>query len=246
MNIRGQSWEAVRERIDTEIISGRLLPDEKLSSESELCRIYEVKRHSLRRALAALEDEGKLRIEHGRGIFVESAAMINYVVGTRTRFRRNLLAQGMTASGEALGETRMPAPSRVARALGLKRGAPVYQICRRGFADDLPITVSCAYYDATRFPDMIERRQAHASITQVYASYGITDYVRTHTSILTRPADERENALLMMRPGQAVLLVQKIDSDCDGTPICYAESAWAGDRVQFTLEQPQDGRMFDV
>lgn len=246
MTIRGQSWETVRARIDSEITSGQLSPDEKLSSEAELCRLYDVKRHSLRRALAALEDEGKLRIEHGRGIFVESVAMINYIVGTRTRFRRNLLDQGMTATGEALGAGKMAALPHVARALGLVRGAPVFQMSRRGFANDLPITVSCSYYDAVRFPDLIERRQEHASITDVYASYGITDYVRTHTSILTRPADERENALLMMRPGQAVLFVQKIDSDCEGRPICYAEAAWAGDRVQFTLQQPQDGRMFDV
>ncbi|OYX01264.1 MAG: phosphonate metabolism transcriptional regulator PhnF [Rhizobiales bacterium 32-66-8] len=241
MHSRGQTWETTRDRISAEIAAGHLAPDARLPSEPELCLLYNTRRHSLRRALAALVAEGKLRIEHGRGTFVERASLINYVIGPRTRFHENLLAQGLTGSGQAISEMRIPASTRIAGALGLPAGAPVFAICRRGFANDLPISLGWSYHDADRFPDMAEQRRAGVSVTETYRQYGIADYRRQRTTIFTRIANEQETSLLMLRPGQSVLIVQKTDVDLGGAPIGFSEAAWAGDRVQFTFENAQPG-----
>ena len=204
-----------------------------------MCVLYSVRRHSLRKALAALVAEGKLRVEHGRGTFVERAPLLNYVIGSRTRWHENLMSQGLTASGETLAEMKLPASVRVASALRLEKDAPVFARSWRGFANDLPISLGWAYHDATRFPDLPERRRDTPSITQVYHSYGITDYRRLRTTVFTRIATENEAAMLMLRPGQSVLVVQKIDADLEGHPIGFSEAVWAGDRVQFTFETDQ-------
>ncbi|MVS99728.1 phosphonate metabolism transcriptional regulator PhnF [Devosia marina] len=239
MRSQGHSWEETRDRISEEITSGRLAADSKLPSEPELCVLYGARRHSLRKALAALVAEGKLRVEHGRGTFVERAPLLNYVIGTRTRFRENLMAQGLTASGETLSEMTILASERVARALGIDKDAPVFARSWRGFANDLPISMGWAYHDAARFPDLQERRHHTPFITEVYRSYGITDYHRQRTTVFTRMATEHEAGMLMLRPGQSVLVVQKIDADLDRNPICFSEAVWAGDRVQFTFEPDQ-------
>ncbi|WP_224701896.1 phosphonate metabolism transcriptional regulator PhnF [Devosia aquimaris] len=236
MRSRGQSWEATRDRISAEIAAGHLAPESRLPAEPDLCLLYNTRRHSLRRALAALVAEGKLRVEHGRGTFVERAPLINYVVGPRTRFRENLMAQGLTGSGQALSEAQVPASARVAAALGIAPGALVTARSWRGFANDLPISLGWSYHDVARFPDIAERRKTNPSITQIYKTYGIADYRRHSTTVFTRLANEHETSLLMMRPGQSVLIVQKIDVDLDGRPIGFSEAAWAGDRVQFTFE----------
>ena len=85
-------------------------------------------------------------------------------------------------------------------------GAPVFAISRRGFANDLPISVGWAYHDAERFPEMLERRRANVSVTEVYRAYGIADYRRLRTTIFTRLATEHEAGLLMLRPGQSVTM----------------------------------------
>lgn len=239
MRSQGHSWEETRDRINQEIASGRLAPDTRLPSEPELCVLYGVRRHSLRKALAALVAEGKLRVEHGRGTFVERAPLLNYVIGTRTRWHENLMSQGLTASGETLAEMTLPASGRVAAALGIHRDAPVHARSWRGFANDLPISMGWAYHDAARFPELPERRRNTDSITEVYRSYGITDYRRQRTTVFTRIASENEAAMLMLRPGQSVLVVQKIDADLNGQPIGFSEAVWAGDRVQFTFETDQ-------
>lgn len=243
MRSHGQTWETTRDKISDEIAAGHLPPDSRLPSEPELCVLYNTRRHSLRRALAALVAEGKLRVEHGRGTFVERAPLINYVIGPRTRFRENLLAQGLTASGQGISEMRIPASARVAAALGLPVGAPVFAICRRGFANDLPISLGWSYHDAERFPDMADARRAGTSVTETYRKHGIADYRRLSTTIFTRLATEHEAPLLMLRPGQSVLIVQKTDVDLDGRPIGFSEAAWAGDRVQFTFENALAGEV---
>jgi GntR family phosphonate transport system transcriptional regulator len=243
MRSRGQTWETTRNKISDEIASGHLTPDARLPSEPELCLLYGARRHSLRRALAALVAEGKLRVEHGRGTFVERAPLLNYVIGPRTRFRENLLSQGLTASGQSLSEMQIPASTRVAAALKLEPGALVTARSWRGFANELPISLGWSYHDAARFPDLTERRKAGGSITEIYRSYGIADYRRQSTTIFTRLATEHETSLLMMRPGQSVLIVQKTDVDLSGAPIGFSEAAWAGDRVQFTFESAPTGAM---
>jgi GntR family phosphonate transport system transcriptional regulator len=251
MRSRGQSWEATRDKIDSEITAGHLAPDARLPAEPDLCVLYDTRRHSLRRALAALVAEGKLRVEHGRGTFVERAPLINYVIGSRTRFRENLMSQGLTASGQTISDMQVPASTRVAAALQLPPEAPVFAICRRGFANELPISLGWTYHDAERFPDMAERRRAGVSVTDTYRAYGIADYRRQRTTVFTRIANEQEASLLMLRPGQSVLIVQKTDVDLAGTPIGFSEAAWAGDRVQFTFEnspaeEPASERSHDV
>lgn len=239
MRNQGHSWEETRDRINEEITAGRLAPDTRLPSEPEMCMLYGTRRHSLRRALAALVSEGKLRVEHGRGTFVERAPLLNYVIGSRTRFRENLMSQGLTASGETLAEMTIPASKRVASALGIAPEAPVFARSWRGFANDLPISIGWGYHDVARFPDLLERKRELSSITKVYQSYGITDYRRLRTTVFTRIASESEAAMLMLRAGQSVLVVQKIDADLDGRPIGFSEAVWAGDRVQFTFETDQ-------
>ena len=239
MRSQGQSWEATWDKISEEIAAGHLLPDSRLPSEPELCTIYNSRRHSLRRALAALVAEGKLRVEHGRGTFVERAPLINYVIGPRTRFRENLLSQGLTGTGQTISDMRIPATARVAAALAIPVGAPVFAICRRGFANDLPISLGWSYHDAERFPDMADRRREGASVTDTYRDHGIADYQRLRTTVFTRLATEQEATLLMLRPGQSVLIVQKTDADMAGGPIGFSEAAWAGDRVQFTFENSE-------
>lgn len=239
MRSSGHSWEETRDRISQEITSGLLAPDARLPSEPEMCVLYNTRRHSLRKALGALVAQGKLRVEHGRGTFVERAPLLNYVIGSRTRFRENLMSQGLTASGQALSAMKIPASGRVAAALALPAGAPVFAISRRGFANDLPISVGWAYHDAERFPEMLERRRANVSVTEIYRFYGVADYRRLRTTVFTRLATETEAGLLMLRPGQSVMIVQKIDVDLDSRPIGFSEGVWAGDRVQFTFESDQ-------
>lgn len=236
-----EDWKIIRDRLSAEIAEGRLAPGEQLPTESQLCRAFETGRHSVRRAVATLAAEGKLRVEQGRGTFVQSAPLISYHIGRRTRFRQNLINQGVNPAGEQLSDSILPATQTVAAALALSPESPVHRLLRRGLADGVPISLGLSYHCATRFPDLAIRRAAGESVTDIYRSHGIADYFRKRTVVFTRRPLPEEAALLMQHPDQPVMVLQKTDVDASGRPISWSEAVWAGDRVQFSFDTPDEG-----
>jgi len=235
------NWKIIRDRISAEISTGELEPGAQLPTESQLCLTFQTGRHSVRRAVAALAVEGKLRVEQGRGTFVQLAPLISYNIGRRTRFRQNLLEQGISPAGEQLADDVVTAPARVATALGLTEGSPVHRLLRRGLADGVPISIGLSYHCASRFPDLGARRTEGESVTDIYRSHGISDYFRKRTIVFARRPDAEEAGLLMQHPDQPVMVLQKTDVDGAGQPICYSEAVWAGDRVQFSFDSQDEG-----
>ncbi len=231
-----ERWAAIRDRLSSDITAGLLAPGARIPTEAELCRHFEAGRHSVRRAVLALAVEGKLRVEQGRGTFVEAAPLISYHVGRRTRFRQNLLDQGVRPGGEAIADDLVPATAEIAAALGLEQGAPVHRLLRRALADGVPVSLGLSFHPADRFPDLAERRRASNSVTDIYRDHGIADYVRKRTVLFTRRPSADEAALLMQHPDRPVMVVEKTDVDAEGRPIGHSKAVWAGDRVQFTFE----------
>jgi len=235
------SWKQIRDAISDRIARGDWAPGTRLPTETELGREFGAGRHSVRRALQALSVEGKLRVVQGSGTYVQAAPLIDYHVSRRTRFRQNLLDQGLTPAGEHIADETLPASPDIAEALGLPPGAPVHMLLRRGLADGLPISLGRSWHPADLFPDLIARRAAGVSVTDIYRDAGIADYFRKRTTIHTRRAEAEEATLLMQHPDQPVLVVTKIDVTAEGRVIGYAQAVWAGDRVQFSFDTLDDG-----
>lgn len=235
-----QQWQIIRDRIAQDIAAGELEPGARLPTETELCRLFSAGRHSVRRAVSALAIEGKLRVEQGRGTFVEDAPLIDYHIGRRARFRQNLRSQGVIPAGEVISSEVMPAPPRVARALQLNDGDPVLRVMTRGFADDVPISIGLSFHSVARFPEMAAQRRTGRSVTDIYRDAGIGDYFRKSTTVFARRADPGEAELLSQHPDQPVLVVRKTDIDAQEHPIGYSEGIWAADRVRFTFDAEPD------
>ncbi|WP_439530572.1 phosphonate metabolism transcriptional regulator PhnF [Pannonibacter sp.] len=238
-----ETWQTIRDRLAAEILSGALAPGAQLPTEPDLCARFAAGRHSVRRAIAALAVEGKLRVEQGRGTFVESAPLINYQISRRTRFRQNLLSQGVTPAGEQVTDDVIPAPRRVADALSLPEGTSVHRLMRRGLADGVPVSLGVAYHPFALFPDMADLRRSGRSVTDIYRSHGIADYLRKSTTIYARRPTVEEARLLKQHPDQPVLVVTKTDVDLTGRPIGYSQAIWAADRVQFTFDLPEENEI---
>ena len=134
---RNSGWQTIRDAISTEIQNGVLKPGAKLPTEPELCSLFGATRYAVRRAVEALAVDGKLRVEQGRGTFVESASKLNYRVGRRTRFRQNLLSEGVEPDGEILSDEIVPASPAIAQALELTEGAPVHRVLQRALLQRL-------------------------------------------------------------------------------------------------------------
>jgi GntR family phosphonate transport system transcriptional regulator len=233
-------WNKIKVAIEKEIDEGALAPGARLPTEPELQERYGTGRHSVRRALAELARDGRLSIEQGRGTYVLPQPKIEYAIGRRTRLRKNLSSQGIDVSGQSLGSDLVPAPDHVADALGLKPSSEVSVTWRMTLADGVPVSFGGLYHNPSRFPGFPERRNALGSVSAAYQSYGVEDFVRGSTTIVSRPAKPEEARRLKQHVDMPVMLVSAIDELTDGTPIAFSEVIWSAMRVRFSFAPDED------
>lgn len=228
-------WRQIASQIEEDIAARHFPPGGRLPTEQELATRFEVNRHTLRRAVAALEDKGLVRIEQGRGTFVQGGA-IDYAVGRRTRFSENILQQAREPSGRVIRAEVIPAELMIARELGLRRGARVVLLETVGMADQVPISIGAHHFPARRFPNLIAAYQENGSITAALSDAGVEDYSRKSTRVTANLPDARETGLLEMPKTRPLLICESINVDQDGTPIEYGRACFVADRVQVSLE----------
>src|SRR5260370_41139937 len=100
-------WRRIEQSLRSAIVEGRHAPGSKLPPDRQIASDYGASRVTARRALAALEQDGLLRIEHGNGTFVSEDAPVHYRLGgNRGRVNQRLVAVG----GERRLERRTPSP----------------------------------------------------------------------------------------------------------------------------------------
>lgn len=228
-------WAQIAETLQDEIKRGVAKPGERLPPEAELAARFRVNRHTLRRAVAALQEAGVVRIEQGRGTFV-AEDVIDYALGQRTRLSENIRKLDRTPGSTFLRGLELPAPARIAKALAIRAGRPLILLETLSFADGRPLSVGAHYFPKARFDGIIEDYRRLGSITLALAERGIDDYLRKVTRITAQLPDAADAHLLQQPRNQPILVSEAVNVDVAGTPIEFGYSRFSGPRVQFTLE----------
>ncbi|WP_306440551.1 MULTISPECIES: phosphonate metabolism transcriptional regulator PhnF [Pandoraea] len=235
-------WRQIAQILAAEIGQRRYgegAPDDRLPSETELAQRFGVNRHTVRRAILGLAQQGLVSVEHGRGTFVQAGA-IGYVIGRRTRFTENLSQHNLKTAQQIVSAHKRKAEAHVAQALGLRAGSPVYRVelARRSLdaqGVELPLAYSENWFPAARFPDFPDAFAQHPSISETLASFGVTDYTRRESRIGARLPDAQIARHLGINRQQPVLSVESTDVDEAGKPIKYGIAYFPADRMQLVV-----------
>ena len=228
-------WRAIATTLIDEIGQGRYVPGDKLPTEAELSRRFGVNRHTLRRAMAALAEDGLVRIEQGRGTYVQEN-VVDYMIGRRTRFSEIITRQHRHPGGRLLQAQELPASAEVAEALELPVDTPCLCLESLGEVDGQPLSLSVSHFPAARFPDLIAIVAETGSVTKAMEHHGVGDYQRKVTRVTARLPDAEEAALLQQPRVRPVLVLESINVDSSGTPVQYGLSRFAADRTQLVFE----------
>jgi GntR family transcriptional regulator, phosphonate transport system regulatory protein len=225
-------WQRIAEVLAAEIGSGSIPPGARLPTETALAQRFGVNRHTLRQAIGALSTAGLVSVQHGRGTFVRPAPMLEYPIGSRTRFSEILSRQSLMADGELLAARENPATAEVAEALGLPEATSVIvlEILRR--ADGLPVSVTTSHLPAPRFQGIDVAFRKTNSITAALRAFGVADYTRRSTRIWTRMPTPEEAVLLRQRADLPVLVTESVNQDETGQAIEFGIARAAGQRLQ--------------
>lgn len=228
-------WRQIEETLVGEIAGGVHKAGARFPTEHELSQRFGVNRHTVRRAVGELVQRGLLQVEQGRGAFLAEHA-VDYAVGPRTRFSENLLRQGRRPAAELLRAAEVPASKRAARALEVKLGTPLTLLETMSFVDGRPAGLGQHFVSARRFPGIAGIYEKSRSMTKAFAHFGVDDYRRRSTRVISRMPEPDEARLLRMPAARPLLITESINVDPQGKPIEYGISNFVADRIQFVIE----------
>jgi GntR family phosphonate transport system transcriptional regulator len=229
------AWRQVADRILAGIEAGDFGPAAQLPTEASFAETFGVNRHTIRRALAVLAEEGVVRATQGRGTFVAERPL-PYRIGARTRFSELVAAAGREAEGRLIVAAETVADMRVAAALQIAEGAPVLRLETLRSADRTPICLSVGWFPLPRFAGLPLAYRRSGGLSMALGLCGVPDYDRLETRISARLPLSEEVERLALGPGRAVLTVDSVNADRAGTRIQFTRAVFAADRVELVVE----------
>jgi GntR family transcriptional regulator len=142
----------LRDWLMEHMLSSGLTRGDKLPSESDLVRRFDVSRVTVRQALEALRDDGIIESHHGKGWFLRRICAVQNL-GRLQGFGEMLAPMGLNARSKVLELTECAAPEPVSSAFGLPAHSHVVRIARLRIAGGRVMS-----YDLSYFPLDVGRR----------------------------------------------------------------------------------------
>lgn len=225
----------LREQIENK----RFEKDEKLPSENELCKKFDVSRVTVRKALQTLENEGLIYRSQGLGSFVcDDRSSQSFI--QLTDFDEDMRRAGLEPSSKVLQFNPVKATDQIASLLNIDAGSTVVRLDRLRLGDDQPIA-----FDITWLP------MFYGQLIEGYDMQDDTIY-----SILEEDFDipvekgyfriEAENATedvaksLDINTGTALLVIDRLSLTVGEKPIYYQKRYYRSDRIVYELIAERD------
>jgi GntR family phosphonate transport system transcriptional regulator len=206
-----------------------------LPSEAELASRFKINRHTLRRAVDKLENEGLVNRVRGKGTFVVGS-IVAYDIKKSTRFTENLETQGRRASSLVLRSIGEPASDEVAEKLCLEVNDPVILIETLREVDGLPFCIVSHYFPYIKFFDLLQNYKQGSLHTYIKEHHNI-ELHRTQSLIIADSPQPDDAELLKLNKTTPILRVKSLNVDSStGQPVEFVVTRFRGDAVQLSVE----------
>jgi GntR family phosphonate transport system transcriptional regulator len=202
-----------------------------LPGEMQLARRFAVNRHTLRRAVDELINEGRLLRRQGKGTQVLQRPLV-YPLQADSAYSDALAALGVRTEARLLERRQLSASAEEARHLQLAEGAALIELSTLRLLDGEPVSLIRHRYCAS-----------HAELLADYQGGSLRRYLgerglpltRRFSLIGARLADRDEAAQLLMPLRMPLLSVFTLSCDAGGRPVEIALSASRSDRFQYQV-----------
>jgi GntR family transcriptional regulator, phosphonate transport system regulatory protein len=227
-------WTRIATDIAESISCGAYPPGERLPSEHALAELFGVNRHTIRRSLASLSNQGLVRIAQGSGTYVQDFA-VELMLAKRTRHHQSLSHAGLRGGLQVISARTERASTSQATALQVPIRSKVLYVEVLGEAEGQPLHVSHRVFPLPRFEGLDAVVAQTGSITAAFAAAGVADYTRRESRITAQMPEHLIASYLRQPISRPVLRVESVNIDTLGVPIEFATTWFSGDRVKLTV-----------
>lgn len=216
-----------------EIASGRFAESDVLPGERELSQLLSVSRTTLRRAIAALVEDGVLVHRHGAGTFVRrSPPHVEQPLSRLTSFTEDMRLRGLTASSRVIERGAfLPTPDE-SMMLDMALSETVFRLSRLRLADSVPMAIERAAVPM-RFLGAPEA--VGSSLYAALEACGCRP-VRAVQRLRAVVVGAAEAALLEITEGAPALDIHRVAYLADGRRVEFTRSTYRSDTYDFVAE----------
>lgn len=216
------------------ILSGEFPPDVPLPGEESLGKEYEVSRITVRRALAALEQEGLITRKRGKGTFASEKAR-SLESPRLSGFIEDIISMGIKTKTKLIDLSWMEAPENVRERLKLRKQDQTLRI------EKVRLIKGNSFSHVFNYlPPEIGKNIPSDKLTEKPLLMILEDdqNIRADTAIQTVEAtiaDAQVATLLGIRVGEPLLKVERTVFDVKEKPIEYVSVLYRADKYFYTV-----------
>jgi len=215
----------LRQAILDAIEGGRWRPGDRLPSETELCRRFDISRTTVRQALTMLELDGALRREQGRGTFVAEPAPGTGFLQSAAGFQEDAEHAGHAVSSRVLKCAVERMPPWAAAGLEVEPDTHGVTVERVRSIDGQVVMYADTWLILDVAAGVLAADLTTASLYHVLREQHDVAAVGGRRSVEAVVAEPRVAQLLEVAEGSPLLYVQAVSCDAAGRPFeCYR--AW--------------------
>lgn len=224
------------------IESGEYVPDEKLPSENELAKKFDVSRVTIRRALQSLDNEEIIYRCQGLGSFVKDERTPHNLVRL-TDFNEDMAKAGLDASSKVIRFESVNTLQWLSDILNVEQGNKVIRIDRLRLGNGEPIA-----FDSTWLPilygQLLDKKALQESTIykQLEENYEIP-IVRGCYRMSAELADEELAGHLDVPENSALFLIDRISYTIGEKPVYYQKRYYRNDKVKYQMTLERDSAM---
>lgn len=230
LNSKVAYYLQMKEILQAKIERGDYKPGDRLPSEVEFCRMYNVSRSVVRQTLMELEYEGLIIKQRPKGTFVAEPKMILAINYLRGGFGESLTRQGLNVDNRVLTNEVLLASNRLASNFNnVEVGEELIHVERVRYVNGSPLVLSNTYIPLNLCPRLKEADFSQ-SIFGALKELGGIEMERGEINFEAVGATEKESEIFNLPVGTPMLLHRAKTFDQQNNQIEYALSVFRGDQ----------------
>ncbi|HHY37637.1 MAG TPA: GntR family transcriptional regulator [Clostridia bacterium] len=224
----------IKRDLKEKILSGKLKPREKIPSEEDLRKEYQVSRMTVRQAILDLVREGLLERQHGKGTFVRKPKVETSTAQLKS-FWEDMLEKGYRPGSRLLSIKTVPPNERIKAALSLNEQESIVKIERVRLANGEPISLDIAHYPSRLCSGLLHEDLENQSVYDLLENkFGVPPLFAVETLNVVK-APRRIAELLEVQVGAPFVHFIRTTYTRNHIPIEFVESYYRGDRYSLTI-----------
>ncbi|MDI3548622.1 MAG: GntR family transcriptional regulator, N-acetylglucosamine utilization regulator [Halanaerobiales bacterium] len=224
-----QLKELMKEKIE----KGEWKINDKIPSERDLEKDYDVSRMTVRKAIIELVNEGILTRKQGKGTFVKELRIEQDLVKLNG-FTQEMRLRGLKPSTRVIDAAEISPDIDVRNKLKLNLGEKVFVLKRLRLANDEPMAYEVSYISEKLCPDLLNHNLNQSLYKVLTEEYNIA-LKYAMQSLEAGIASKKEADLLNINENDPILILERLTTDGNERPIEFVKSIYRGDKFKFLV-----------